>query len=355
VRTLVSGRCPDCLLETKEVIRVAKMQLNVCPDCLRFKHGTTWKEGGADISQAATQAAREYLPEKIRLVHHEGEAWKPEIVDLRVSNAVVSKGRATLDVVVTLEGTRPDGKKREVHLSPTAALNQDMCRTCQLRRGGYVACVLQLRAQGRNLEDDELTYVTEQILEMSDLSDSPMAYVADIRDMKEGRDFHLGSTSAGREMAKQIVSQRGGTIRESRKLTGVEKGSGKKLYRFTLLLRLPLLRPGDVTEHMGQLYSVLQTNGFKTTVVGLDGTSLSLKEGRAADLPLVSRRESVGKALVLEVRPDGIQILDPRSNATFDRDEKPEGVRVGGTIGVIWRDDVPEPVPLKGERTVAEP
>jgi nonsense-mediated mRNA decay protein 3 len=244
----------------------------------------------------------------------------------------------------------PGGEAATLTLTPQVSLERTLCRACGLRRSDFYEAILQVRADDRAPGEEELEAVDSVVLQRARAADpTSLHYVAKVIDRKEGRDYFLASVAFARELAREILSAMGGSLLESGKLVGVEKGTGKKLYKFTILARLPRLRPGDVVEAEGNLRAVAHQSKERTTLIDLRGRRTTHEEGRDPKLSLVSRREDVGEALVLEVRPDGIQILDPRSNRTFDMDAGPDKATVGRKVKVVWREDVPELAPVLPE------
>lgn len=272
-------------------------------------------------------------------------AWKPRIDSLQITRTQISRNKAVFEVIASMGQIRGEEGSADVVLRPSVAMDKSLCQACELRRSDFFACLLQLRADRRPLGDEEILSATSLAQEGSlARARDAMGFLGKIVDKKEGRDFYLGSTSRARDIAGRIIAQWGGILHESRKLIGVEKGSNRKLYKFTLSVRLPRLRKGDITMYNGILHAVHHIHGTRATLVGLRET-ITVDTALTGELPLVERREQVGEALVLEVRPDGIQILDPKTNATFDLDNALPGVRVGETVRVVWVDDVPKAVP----------
>jgi len=343
VTELMSGACRSCFLETRDVIIIPRLSLTVCGICLRYRDGTNWRGGEGELESVLGEAAMNLIARKARFaeeVRHMG----PSIGGIDIDRIRVSKESVMVEAIATVVGL---GEPLQVRLTPRISLKRVTCRTCQLKDSEYYACLLQVRAAGRVPDAVELDSAEGIVRDRTTESDrNSMDYISRIIDRKEGRDIYLGSAALGRAAAKEILRERGGTLGETRKLVGVEKGSGKRQYRFTILVRLPELRVGDITELRGTYYAVLHQSGSRTTLLDLEGQTLTFEGARGEELPLVSRREEVGKALVTEVRPDGIQILDPRSSETFEAGPLPWETRAGNTIRVFWSDGVPRPCPF---------
>ncbi|MBU7004717.1 MAG: hypothetical protein HXS50_04065 [Theionarchaea archaeon] len=343
----ISGICRSCFLETREILSLPRLRLKVCGNCLRYRDGTGWSGGGDDMPSILGEAAANLVSRKARFADELAQMGL-RISAIDADRVQVTKDAVLLEATAKIEGM---GEPLEVKLAPRISLERITCRICQLRDSEFYACLLQIRASGRIPDPQELNSAEGLVREKAQTSGpNSMDYISRVVDRREGRDIYLGSPGLGRAAAKEIVRQMGGTLGETRKLVGVERGSGKRQFRFTLLIRLPELRVGDITEHRGTYHAVLHQSGSRTTLLDLEGNTLTFEGGRGDELPVVSRREQLGEALVTEARPDGIQILDPKSNETFDAEKPPWGVGAGDSIRVFWVDGVPRPAPrIEGE------
>lgn len=359
---LMDGICPACFLGTREVLRVSPFKITVCTRCLKYRHENSWKEGGSDLRSTIVKAAESELPRRVRLAEQLaaglpdlGKARRPTLLRLWVERPSILKRKVAMDICAEAGAITTRQEAGKVCVRSTVPFERTTCRACGLKGSEFYSCALQLRAEGRELGREELDWIASIVKEGSGArARDPMAFISKTEDTKQGRDIYLGSVKWARDIAREIVHHRGGTIEESRKLVGVEKGSNRKLYKFTILVRLPKLRPGDITEHKGRTYLVHHLHGTKVALTGLDGSMVSVEGVAARELPVLARAEDVGDALVLEVRPDGIQILDPRSNLAFDLGERPAGARVGSTVRVMWMDGAPKLVPSAGAAVVGK-
>ncbi len=354
VRNLIDGICPACFLGTRQILRLSPFQITVCPQCLRYKHENSWREGGADLRSTIVKAVEAELPRRTKLTDQfaagsrQGAAKQtgPALLRLWVERPSMMRRKISLDICAEVGPLGEGGETAKVCVRSTVPFQRKTCRECGLKGSEFYSCTLQVRAEGRDLDPEELDWITSLVKEASGAgSKDRMGFLSKMEDARQGRDFYLGSVKRARDIARKAVRQRGGTIEESRKIVGVEKGSNRKLYKFTILLRLPGLRPGDITEHNGRTYVVQHVRGGRVALLGLDGRTVCVEGAAAKDLPVLARQRDVGDAIVTEVRPDGIQILDPRSNLTFDLDQTPAEAKVGSTIRVMWTNGVPRPVP----------
>ncbi len=354
VEDLIDGICPACFLSTREVLRVSPFQITVCTRCLKYRHENSWKEGGADLRSTIIKAAEGELPRRVKLTDKLtggfpqglGKGQRPALLRLWVERPSILKRKVALDICGEVGPVGSGGGAARVCVPSTVPFERMTCRACGLKVSEFYSCALQVRAEGRELDGEELEWITSLVKEGSGArARDPMAFISKIEDTKHGRDFYLGSVKRARDIAREVVHHRGGILEESKKLVGVERGSNRKLYKFTILIRLPRLQPGDVTERNGRIYLVQHFQGTKAVLTGLDGRMVCVDGAAARDLPVLARERDLGDALVLEVRPDGIQILDPRSNLTFDSAQRPARAQVGSTVRVMWVDGVPRLVP----------
>ena len=255
---LVSGVCRSCFLETRDVIDLPRLSLTVCGSCLRYRDGTGWRGGDGDLESILGEAVLNLVARKARFAE-EIRTMGPEIEEIEIDRIRVSRESVMVELIATVVGL---SEPLQVRLTPRVSLKRVTCRPCQLKDSEYYACLLQVRAAGRVPGADELDRAEGIVRERSRASDqNSMEYISRIVDRREGRDIYLGSASLGRSAAKEILQGMGGTLGETRKLVGVERGSGKRQYRFTILVRLPELRVGDITELRDNYYAVLHQSG----------------------------------------------------------------------------------------------
>ncbi len=134
------------------------------------------------------------------------------------------------------------------------------CQTCSLARGGYHEAILQIRADGRSVTQDEIDEIRGIVLNRtySEHGHDAKAFVQQVAETKHGIDFHVGSQHLSRLIADEIQSTFLAERKENYKLITQDR-TGRRKYRVTILLRLPRYHRGDfitVAGHPCQVLSI---------------------------------------------------------------------------------------------------
>jgi len=123
------------------------------------------------------------------------------------------------------------------------------CDTCGMKSGGYYEATLQIRADGRQLteeeEDDVVRIVTEMTI--AQYGSDHKAFVTKISSDKYGIDFQMGSEHLCRSIADVLESRYLAQRKQNYKLVGQDKG-GKDKFRTTILIRLHRFGIGDFVK-----------------------------------------------------------------------------------------------------------
>jgi nonsense-mediated mRNA decay protein 3 len=193
-------------------------------------------------------------------------------------------------------------------------VRKETCDVCSRIAGGYYEAIVQIRAQGRlptKKEVERCLKLADDIMVKAERSGDRLAFVSDVMELPEGTDIYIGSTACGRQMARAIVDDMGGTIIESPKLVGAKEGKG--LYRVTFAVRLPSIVRGDIVRMHGSLVLVEKVgrrisgtdlgNGFSTSIETEEEPEKVASAGEATSTVLVSEDAN------------SVQILDPVSYA----------------------------------------
>jgi len=178
-----------------------------------------------------------------------------DTLDLAVS---LVKGQLTINpaakhVRTVLEPEMLDEKAVKVHIRVDAVvkgesvsrehdamvrIKKESCDRCSRIAGNYYAAIVQVRAEGRfptEKERSKSKEIAQDVIRRVQKSDR-MAFISNIKELKEGIDIYVGSTSVGKQISKAIVTELGGRFSESAKLVG--RKNGKDQYRVSYAVRL---------------------------------------------------------------------------------------------------------------------
>jgi len=299
---VLGGLCADCLQERRRFIDVPEFtQLLTCAHCGSVVIGKRWME---------PRPLEEELAEAAKRATNVGDVEGADIV-LGVKVKLLNDNNADAEVTATIMF----GKKSITQTAKTRVrIRRMVCERCSKIHGKYFEAVLQVRASGRKLSDDELRDIAANVHELaSDKGKSTREeFISKEEVVDGGLDFQLGTIYRAKAIAKALASHFGGKITESSKLAGNKLG--KELFRVTFLVRLPELKKGDFArlEERVLLVTHVSSKGISATDL-LSGESRVLDDKEVEVTRRLGGPELVEEAVVLQARRPEVQVMDPAS------------------------------------------
>ena len=229
------------LLRAPEFIDVVR-----CAHCGKLHLGRTWEARDLDDVMVDLIAAAVERDPHVSKVRYTFDA-RPQ--DDR-NFAVTVKATCTVGPWELLES---------FHLR--VRIQNGVCPTCSRQRGNFFVGTVQVRADGRDLTDEE----QRKARAITDRSPSGEEFIGSVEDVRGGFDAKLSSNAFAKRLARDIAKELGGTVASSAKL--YTQKEGRDQYRATYAVRLPGFREGDVVHWRRGRY----------LVVGL-GESLTLED-----------------------------------------------------------------------------
>ena len=220
------------------------------------------------------------------------------------------------------------------------------CDTCGMASGGYHEAILQIRADGRELTEEEAGDISQTVTELTiaEYESDAMAFVTDARRDRYGLDFRIGSEHLTRQVADELESRYLAERKENYKLIGQEKG-GKDKFRVTILIRLPRFSVGDFLKVGGNPCQVLAMSKGGLTCFDLvvrERFTINPKSVKWRSLEFLAPSSDKRKFMVTtHVFGQPVQLMD---SETFEIIEVEEGVFdpeivQGQTVEVLILDD----------------
>lgn len=133
----------------------------------------------------------------------------------------------------------------------------------------YYEGVLQLR----NVNNEVIDFVYALIERREGIG------IAKIERYKNGMDVYLSSQKYLQIVGRQLQKNFGGALNVTGRLHGTSRTSSKKVYRITVLFRMPSFKKGDIITYKGRELLVLNlgkkvfcrdTESGKKTLIGYD-------------------------------------------------------------------------------------
>lgn len=289
------GLCAQCFLERFDLVKCSSiLGAKVCTTCGSFFQNGKWIEcdpHGLAISTVRSQLNINPAAEDVHV------ALVPETLGeiMRVHvhvDAVVKGMAASADVEVDVR------------------IERESCDRCRRIAGGYYEGIVQVRAENRFPTSEERSKCKEiaaTVLARVQKSDR-MAFILDIRELKEGIDIYVAPIHAGKQISKAITEEFGGKLSEAAKLAG-----RRELYRVSFAVRLPQFMVGDIISLGDQ---VIDITGMGKRVVGTNlkmGAQFTSGMDDLGGAELLCHRSDAQTTVLTMVQDYEVQVLDPDS------------------------------------------
>ncbi|MCF2135760.1 MAG: hypothetical protein K9W43_00800 [Candidatus Thorarchaeota archaeon] len=245
---VIDGLCADCYAKAHPLMAVdTPLTLLICRRCGAVKVAGGWHSLVPRPSNADDMLDRQIDVLLSREVH----LSNPHIeVGLTVLNRL---DRVLITEIEATGRSHPDLPVHTERLPLEIRLHYATCDTCGMMSGGYYESILQIRADGRSMTDEEVDQIVEIVTQrtIAEYGKDVKAFVTGTSRTKYGIDFQIGSEHLSRKIADELESLFLAERKENYKLVTQDRG-GKRKYRVTILLRLPRYHQGDfisVSDH----------------------------------------------------------------------------------------------------------
>ncbi|WP_456421092.1 60S ribosomal export protein NMD3 [Thermococcus sp.] len=357
---LIEGLCQVCYRKENPVLLIGEeVNTELCGNCGSYKKRGVWVDPQSYeleelIFEVAENALLEELEDSFSEKIREYEVVSPEeleeIEDLPISRAVVSFEPLDFHIehfpAIIVYEVRVKAKthelQRELHderKRVTVYVRQTVCPRCQKFLGGYFEAILQVRAEGRPLSEEERKVIGKLVEEKVDeiMRKDRMGFIQDTIEKDEGLDFYMGSTSAARKVAQAIRERFGGTISEAYELVGLDRQTSREVYRTSVSVRIPKFRSGDiVVDKKGNVYEVERVDGKGLTLKNLEnweGKHFDWKTAKREGIEAVEHEGS--EAMVTSLTPSEVQLMDMENYQTYELNRPPFEVKEGEVYRMV--------------------
>jgi nonsense-mediated mRNA decay protein 3 len=304
-----SAICDECYLEEYDLVDAPdRVEVRVCGQCGAVHRGNRWVDVGA---QDYTDVAVEEVTEALGVhVDAESVSWQvaPEQVD-----------ETTIRMHCQFSGVLRGTPVTEEVVVPVK-IGRETCDRCGRIAGGAYASVVQVRARDRTPSDEEVeraeTIAREIVADLEAEGDRD-AFVSEIGEVDDGLDVKLSTTKLGQRVARQVVTELGGSVSSSETLI-TEDEDGNEVYRVTYAVHLPPYRPGEVIDPGDGdgpvLVRSVRGNLKGTRLATGEGYEAAFEDGDAPDARRLGWREDGAETTLVAIEDaHAVQILDPET------------------------------------------
>ncbi|MEJ5292024.1 MAG: NMD3-related protein [Candidatus Methanosuratincola sp.] len=291
----IRGLCGNCYWKEVDMEMPSDLSVTMCPECRSYLQGKRWIErSGAsdnDLAVAAAEAGflrQMKLPEGITLEGTSGEILDRDDNDL--PRAMI------LNLKLKEKATRA-----EHTTSVLVSIDYETCGACTRYSRKEHEAVVQIRADGRELDGDDQKHVEQTINEICRRgAERKRAGIVEVKEKEGGYDMKFTTLATARVFAKRLREDYGASVQESPKLVGVDRRTGGRVYKNTISIKMPRLRAGDLVSLRDNVY--LLTGFDRGRAVIKDMRS---REHRTLSLDEYAALEKLTDDEVKRVRLDG--------------------------------------------------
>lgn len=330
---MIDGICKNCFLKKFQLLEIPEnITVTVCKHCNAKLEEGKWKD--------------EYIPEEeiiYRALERNisiSDLAENEEIELEIDQMRGTIAECYVEAIATVLGE----EVVETH-TPNVKINYSVCPDCSKRNAGYYEAVIQLRADNRELEEEEIKQAEEIIhrtLEKQMKKDK-LAYIPQVAKLKEGNDYYIGSLKTAKKVVEHIKEELGGITKESPRLISEDKSTGKGLYRIWISFRLPKFQKEDFVKYNDNIHQILDVDGNRILVKNLENEDqIALKWREYDSIEKIDHLDGIQKAIITAKSPNSTQILDPDDYSPIDLEmsKKLEKYNIGEEIDVIKIDGV---------------
>jgi len=200
----------------------------------------------------------------------------------------------------------------------TLRVKKTICDVCAKQTGGYYEATLQVRADNRQLTENERNQVLQEIDEMvhsAQQKGNTALFITDVTQEHGGLDFYMSEKGAAFTFAKRLLEKHGGELKQSS--TNVGMKDSKQVYRMTYLVRFPSYQPQDVIRYQQRHYLVLSMTNQKVHLVQLkNGKTITLEGKEFHPVHVLGQvRQFITDMIVVSQTHEELQVMHPETYA----------------------------------------
>ncbi|MEF8879954.1 MAG: 60S ribosomal export protein NMD3 [Candidatus Thermoplasmatota archaeon] len=315
------GLCVECYLKKHQFTEGPKyFDMPFCPHCGSIKYKNTWTHDTfSDVLKRYVNFFFNFSKELSR-------------VDID-TDCIEEKELIRCKIYIT-------GLVENVEISENhevlVRLKNDVCDACSKRFGGYHEAIIQVRAEERDLNSDELdriVFSVEKMINDMQARGNREAFISEMGEEHGGFDFFISDREAASAIVRNLQDQFGGKIKKSSKNTGME--DGQQVYRMTYLLRIPSFKKDDYVTSGKSLYRILSVSKNKVQLFDLSNWEKKVLDiDKSGELEVIGGKEIEQEMIVVSQNKDEIQVMDQENYGTVSI-RKPKHIKVTSDTVVV--------------------
>jgi nonsense-mediated mRNA decay protein 3 len=340
-QSVLEGLCADCYNDGHPLIEVSTpLTLLACKKCGSIKLADGWRKiagDGISPDDIADYQIELLIERSIKILGK----------DVQISLEEERKLDRVTHTIMTVSGRSHENLTlHDEKYNIEIRFRYGTCETCGMMSGGYYEAILQVRADGRGLTDDEKTAVVQTVTDttIARYKSDDKAFITNTIDDKYGIDFYIGSENLCKYLADEFEMQYLAERKDNYKLVGEDK-TGKRKYRTTILIRLPRFTVGDFVKIDGNPCEIVAMGRNMLTCYDLkrrERFSINPRSARWRTLEFLVPRSSRREFMVtMYTYVQTVQIMDTISFEIIDVEQSvfTSEIAAGETIYALQLED----------------
>jgi len=336
---LYNNMCRECYKENTELVRVPEViNITICPECFSYMFRGKWEkaENPYDIHDVVHDAILRNLAPKVKYI---ARAVKSMDVILDKSIKLVPYKKSKIDVTLLVEGLvdeRVGYFMKSYNLK--ANIRWRLCPLCFKVKAQVEEAILQIRADGRKLDDDEILRIrnlVEEILYQAYEEEGKSPLIKVEEDKKSGgMDLYFASKRIARYIANAIQREFLASIKESYSTVGGNMREERK--KITISVRLPKFKVGSIVLYRDRPIIIKDIRDGRIHAMDLRTyEKLKLTAREARDIEICKYRRE--RAMVLSITGSEIQVMKLTNYEVLDIpiERRPMWIKEGEGVDLI--------------------
>lgn len=299
-RKFVKNLCETCFWEEKVGDVPNNLRIFLCGSCFSYLRGKRWiRIRNRDPLSVAVEGAIIEFKRNIKLPNG------TKIMEIKGNTVERNKSgmpkKVALNITFYSEGS-------SISLEREATVDYITCNLCQSIANGKYEAVVQIRGKEGPIDEKARKSIELNINKFNRGRDR--FEITEVREKDGGIDVKFLTSSMARLFAKKISESMGANLKESTKIVGTDRMTGRKHYRVTISVRLPALEPGDIVSFKDRIFKVLGHRRDKFVLEDLeDHKKRSLPQRAEPDVVKISRSD-IKRVSIGAKSGESVTILD---------------------------------------------
>ncbi len=299
-----NGVCISCFIHHHQFTRgPSVLDIYMCAHCTAYKYKNTWLHTSFD----------DILYRMILdtfTIH-------PDLEEVAVQTSCTKQDK-TYACTIAISGVICHTTIIEKH-TLTVRLKKLTCDICSRQKGGYYEATIQIRADNRKINKDELHEIEKTIEHLVQTivdKGNRALFITDTFEHHGGIDFYISEKGSAHTIAKKIVELYGGELKLSSKNIGMQ--DTRQIYRMTYLVRLPPYKKHDFIRFNNSYFFIASISGNRVHLIDLTtGSHKVVDHKECSNITIYGGRELIKEMIVVSSTQQELQLMDPTTYTLY--------------------------------------